>query len=276
MNDDVITIALLLRTLYFSPITKMIIFLRTSKENCDLFMKDPMKYINQESYIPNLPIKLAIIGPPKSGKSKLAEELSREFGVKVVTPGQSLRYTLEEIPASSLSIAIEEKLRSGAHVPSYLLVPSIEVATMVPRGATQGFVLDGFPNTEEESQLLENLGIIPYIFIILQYSSRTSEKNLKKLSANLYREAPIYSAELLHYKYNSWKEAITKNLARLGFENKNLLFITEDNSKWKSYQDIKKKIFVVMNSYNKYFQGIGKGHSQSEINLVLNNNIALY
>ncbi|XP_049766364.1 adenylate kinase 9-like [Schistocerca cancellata] len=185
------------KDLMFPVIHRKYIYFTSSKENCDLFMKDPMKYINQESYIPNLPIKLAIIGPPKSGKSKLAEELSREFGVKVVTPGQSLRYTLEEIPASALSIAIEEKLRSGAHVPSYLLVPSIEVATMVPRGATQGFVLDGFPNTEEESQLLENLGIIPYIFIILQYSNRTSEKNLKKLSANLYSCAAFMFLKVL-------------------------------------------------------------------------------
>lgn len=45
------------------------IYFFTSKETRNTFMVNPIKYLRQPKPNPSLPIKLAIIGSPKSGKT---------------------------------------------------------------------------------------------------------------------------------------------------------------------------------------------------------------
>lgn len=45
------------------------IYFFTSKENRETFMKNPIKYLRQPKPKPTVPVKIAIVGPPKSGKT---------------------------------------------------------------------------------------------------------------------------------------------------------------------------------------------------------------
>lgn len=45
------------------------IYFFTSKENRNTFMSNPLKYLRQPKPIPSLPVKMAVVGPPKSGKT---------------------------------------------------------------------------------------------------------------------------------------------------------------------------------------------------------------
>lgn len=40
-----------------------------SKENRNVFMLNPLKYLRQPKPRPPLPVKMAVVGPPKSGKT---------------------------------------------------------------------------------------------------------------------------------------------------------------------------------------------------------------
>lgn len=53
----------------FPVIHRQYIYFFSSKENKETFMKNPIKYICQPKPKPPVPVKIAIVGPPKSGKT---------------------------------------------------------------------------------------------------------------------------------------------------------------------------------------------------------------
>lgn len=53
----------------YPVIHRQYIYFLSSKETKEKFMKNPIKYIRQPKPKPNMPIKIAIVGPPKSGKT---------------------------------------------------------------------------------------------------------------------------------------------------------------------------------------------------------------
>lgn len=53
----------------FPVIHRQYIYFFSSKENKETFMKNPIKYICQPKAKPAVPVKIAIVGPPKSGKT---------------------------------------------------------------------------------------------------------------------------------------------------------------------------------------------------------------
>lgn len=50
-------------------IHRQYIYFLSSKETKEKFMKNPIKYICQPKPKPTIPIRIAILGPPKSGKT---------------------------------------------------------------------------------------------------------------------------------------------------------------------------------------------------------------
>lgn len=53
----------------FPVIHRQYIYFFSSNENRETFMKNPIKYICQPKPKPTVPVKIAIVGPPKSGKT---------------------------------------------------------------------------------------------------------------------------------------------------------------------------------------------------------------
>lgn len=53
----------------FPVIHRQYIYFFSSNENKETFMKNPIKYIRQPKPKPAVPVKIAIVGPPKSGKT---------------------------------------------------------------------------------------------------------------------------------------------------------------------------------------------------------------
>lgn len=50
-------------------IHRQYIYFLSSKETKEKFMKNPIKYIRQPQPKPTMPIRIALLGPPKSGKT---------------------------------------------------------------------------------------------------------------------------------------------------------------------------------------------------------------
>lgn len=50
-------------------IHRQYIYFLSSKETKEKFMKNPIKYIRQPKPKPTMPIRIALLGPPKSGKT---------------------------------------------------------------------------------------------------------------------------------------------------------------------------------------------------------------
>ncbi|EPQ18636.1 Adenylate kinase domain-containing protein 1 [Myotis brandtii] len=54
---------------FYPVVHRQYIYFLSNKETKEKFMKNPIKYIRQPKPKPNMPIKIAIVGPPKSGKT---------------------------------------------------------------------------------------------------------------------------------------------------------------------------------------------------------------
>lgn len=53
----------------YPVIHRQYIYFLSSKETKEKFMKNPIKYIRQPKPKPTVPIRIFIVGPPKSGKT---------------------------------------------------------------------------------------------------------------------------------------------------------------------------------------------------------------
>lgn len=100
-----------------------------------------------------IPLKLAIFGPPGSGKGTYSSRLERELNVEHISTGKLLRES------------IERKDETGKRVKGYLesgeLVPDSIVNNMVKRKLKEidmdGFILDGYPRTVDQAEFLLDL-----------------------------------------------------------------------------------------------------------------------
>ena len=99
---------------------------------------------------------VVVLGPPGSGKGTQCEHLARALGLGHVSTGQALR---DEIGRESrIGVRAARYVESGRLVPDELVVEATTAA--LARCATSpGVLLDGFPRTESQAALLDELGL---------------------------------------------------------------------------------------------------------------------
>ncbi|XP_048858202.1 adenylate kinase 9 isoform X2 [Brienomyrus brachyistius] len=158
----------------FPVLFHQFIYFFTSKETRRKFMFNPIKYLRQPKPRPPLPIKMAITGPPKSGKSTVARKFASEFGIQRLSIGDAMRAVLTNQRQTELVAHMLSYLHQGLAVPDKLAVQCLEVALMNLVCSTRGFILDGFPVTKGQVDLMESRGIVPYRVVELQVDTQES------------------------------------------------------------------------------------------------------
>ncbi|MDQ3762931.1 MAG: adenylate kinase [Actinomycetota bacterium] len=99
-------------------------------------------------------MRILIVGPPGAGKGTQAAVLSAELGVPHISTGDLFRAHVDG--ETELGRQVKEYLDAGA------LVPDTVTNAMVTQRLTEddcqaGFLLDGFPRTAGQAQVLEDL-----------------------------------------------------------------------------------------------------------------------
>ncbi|KAK9693675.1 hypothetical protein QE152_g34047 [Popillia japonica] len=179
------------------------IYFLAGKKNRDKFYNDPLFYILQsDASFPIIPYRIAIIGPPKSGKTVLAERFKRELGLKSVSIGQAARYVLRFIPLSRLAREMDFVLRNGWELTSEMMMRCVEAMSFDGRAITQGLVFDGFPNTRHDVDHLAALGLIPHLVIHLD---ATIEEIHMFLSTDKGKKGlPVFSQKFIDHRCEDW------------------------------------------------------------------------
>lgn len=127
--------------------------------------------------LPPIPLPVALlVGPPCSGKGSVAQRLSDSLPIKHLSTGAALRCLLEDQDADSAreealgtlpSALAREKLRRGEMLDSALVarVVGARLHSLASAESSSGppprlLLLDGFPRSAEQVDLLPQMGVV--------------------------------------------------------------------------------------------------------------------
>lgn len=97
--------------------------------------------------------KIHLFGPPGCGKGNRSRDL-KALGLVHVASGIALRAKVGEDPDSELSKTARSVMESGGLVPDDIVVPIVMEHLARPECRERGFILDGFPRTKAQADLL--------------------------------------------------------------------------------------------------------------------------
>jgi adenylate kinase len=97
--------------------------------------------------------KILLFGPPGCGKGNRARDLGA-LGLVLVASGIALRAKVRDDPDSKLSKKALEFMKRGDLVPDEIIAPIIMEYLNLKECRENGFVLDGFPRTKAQADVL--------------------------------------------------------------------------------------------------------------------------
>ncbi|KAH9597590.1 hypothetical protein LSM04_004337 [Trypanosoma melophagium] len=131
---------------------------------------DPAAYIHDLMRRP-IPPQILLAGPPGSGRRSQCRALAEHFGVVYVSSGELLR--AEVAAGSEAGIMAESFIRAGNLVPNALITGMVRRRLEEEDARTRGWVLDGFPRSQEQAEAMEAEGIAPHVCLLLDVPDAT-------------------------------------------------------------------------------------------------------
>ncbi len=97
---------------------------------------------------------IILLGPPGAGKGTQAKNISKKFNIPHISTGDILRKEIKE--GSGLGKKAKEYVEGGKLVPDEIIVGIIE-KELEKDSANSGALLDGFPRTIEQAEMLDRV-----------------------------------------------------------------------------------------------------------------------
>ncbi|XP_007939049.1 adenylate kinase 9 [Orycteropus afer afer] len=245
----------------YPVIHRQYIYFLSSKESKEKFMKNPIKYICQPKPKPTIPIRIAIVGPPKSGKTTVAKKIASEYGLKHISIGDALRYILNNQPGTELALMLNWHLYKGLAAPDELAIQALEISLMDSVCNTAGVVIDGYPVTKHQMNLLEARTVIPMIIFELSVPSKEIFKRLfLEKKEQLSFPYPLHnSAQITAVKNSKHRKNISEIRHYYQEQHQNWYVIDGFHSKWWVWNEVTKKIQMVNKCIQTYLERIKSG-----------------
>ncbi|XP_059153856.1 adenylate kinase 9-like isoform X2 [Physella acuta] len=234
------------------------IYFFSSRQSRQLFMQDPMTYLKQPSPKPVVPIKMAIIGPPKSGKSTIARRFVEDYGVKRLSIGEAMRTILATQKNTDLAKQMFWHLSRGRVVPDNLQIQSLEVALLDMTCQTRGYVLDGYPMVGSQIQLMRERSIIPVRVIELELESK--EVMVRGLKDRMVIPRPLVlhdSAQILAIKLSCYHKTAPQVRDWYQKQHQNYQTVNGNQSKWWVWDNTLQLAIHSIQRIQDYLQRIG-------------------
>jgi adenylate kinase family enzyme/YHS domain-containing protein len=122
------------------------------------FVAHPLRYATQPPPVPEVNPTIAVLGAPAVGKSCVAARLAAQAGLALVDPDACVAEA--KTTDSDLGARLRAADTKDSPPADEDLVAAV-VATMRGHVCRHGWVLDGFPRTAGQAQLLEQAGVVP-------------------------------------------------------------------------------------------------------------------
>jgi adenylate kinase len=98
------------------------------------------------------PVRLVLVGPPGSGKGTQGPAIAKRLGVPYLSTGDVLR--AQVAAGTELGRRVGDLIDRGELVPDDLMV-AVVAAALGDHATEDGYVLDGFPRTLPQAQVIE-------------------------------------------------------------------------------------------------------------------------
>lgn len=138
-------------------------------------------------------MKLIILAAPGAGKGTQAENLSKHFGIPTISTGAILRKNIAD--GTKLGSIAKQYIDDGQFVPDDVMIDIVR-KRLHEDDCKNGFILDGFPRTLTQAEVLEKSDIdidkvltieVPDDKIIQRLSGRLECKSCGSTFHKLYR-----------------------------------------------------------------------------------------
>ncbi|XP_075124277.1 adenylate kinase 9 [Leptodactylus fuscus] len=242
-------------------IYRQYIYFFSTKENRDIFMRNPIKFIHQPKPNPSVPIRISILGPPKCGKTTVAKIFTSMYGLQRLSIGGAIRAMLENQPNTELALEIKSHLEKGLVVPDDLAIKCLEIALMDLTCTTTGVVFDGYPATKKQADLLETCSIIPIkIFELELPAKEVLRRGLQDKKEAKSRPHPVHdSAQILTVRNSNYKQEINRIKDYYVTQHQNWCEVDAMRSKWWVSNKIMEEVHASVGQMQTYLQRIKEG-----------------
>lgn len=105
-----------------------------------------------ETAVGTLSVRLLIVGPPGAGKGTQSVRIAEAFGIPAISTGDIFRANIKE--GTPLGQRVDAITKAGDLVPDSL-TNEIVADRLAQPDAQHGFLLDGYPRTEEQVKFLD-------------------------------------------------------------------------------------------------------------------------
>ncbi|XP_023779691.1 adenylate kinase 9 isoform X1 [Cyanistes caeruleus] len=255
----------------FPVIHRQYIYFFSSKENKEIFMTNPIKYICQPKPKLSVPVKIAIVGLPKSGKTTVAQRLASAYGFLRLSLGDAIRFVINNQPESELALKVQSHLLQGLTVPDELAIQALDVTLLNHVDNATGVVIDGYPLTRNHVNLLESTKIIPVKIFELDMDTKEVFRRalLDKETKSRLPYPEHDSPQILAIKNSCYKQHIDDIRTYYMKEHQNWCVIDANHSKWKVWNTIEQEVQVVVKQIQIYLERRKEGKAASIADLCI-------
>jgi adenylate kinase len=99
-------------------------------------------------------VRLVLVGPPGAGKGTQAQFIASHFSVPKISTGDIFRTNVSE--GTDLGIEAKKYMDAGDLVPDEVTIAMVK-DRLTHDDTTEGFLLDGFPRTVHQAEVLEEV-----------------------------------------------------------------------------------------------------------------------
>ena len=110
-------------------------------------------------------LKMIISGGPGSGKGTQCELLVNKYGLKHISTGDALRHHVKT--GTDLGREAKAYMERGDLVPDSLVIGICKAEMETSEAKNNGWLLDGMPRTKAQCDALEDMGLVPNLFLRL-------------------------------------------------------------------------------------------------------------